>query len=180
MYGPIIGGEKSKLRPHTEKDAHVFVRMLANPVVTRYLQRQEPPSVRSELEWIHARAIDPNTYSWTIEVDGNCVGSIGFDAIDWRNGVATVGIFIGETDLWGQGIATEAAQLVLRHGFMVLPLRKIKAGYLEPNQASAKIQTNFGREVGRWHDEYWRDGQWVDHVLTELTREEWLVAQLSK
>ena len=181
MYGPIIEGEKCKLRPMIEKDAHIFVRMLADPRVNRYLARQEPLSVRSELEWVQARSTDPNSLSWTIEVDGRCVGGVGFDAIDWRNQTATVGIFIGDPELWRQGITTEVCELLARFAFMNLPLRKVKAGYLEPNEASAKAQARVGlREVGRHHAEFWRDGKWVDHVLTELTREDWQASALSK
>lgn len=181
MYGPVIEGEKVKLRPHIEKDAHAFIRMLADPMVNRYLARQEPPSIQGELDWVEAKAKDPNSVGWTIEVDSKCVGTVGFDAINWRNGHATVGIFIGDPDLWGQGITTEVARLVAHYAFTQLPLRKVKSGYLEPNTASAKAQARIGlREVGRWHAEYFRDGQWVDHVLTELNREDWVAAQLSK
>ncbi len=181
MYGPIIEGEKCKLRPHTEKDAHIFVVMIADPDVNRYLSGQHPLSIRSELNWIEARATDPTTIGWTIEVDGKCIGMVGIDAIDWKNGHGTVGIFIGRSNLWGKGITTEVAQLVARYVFTQTPMRKLKAGYLAPNEASAKAQARIGlREVGRWHAEYFRDGQWVDHVLTELTRAEWIAAQLSK
>lgn len=181
MYGSIIEGEKCKLRPHTEKDAHVFAGMMANPEVNRYLSNQHPLSIRSELEWIEARATDPRTIGWTIEVDGKCVGMVGIDAIDWKNGHGTVGIFIGKPELWGKGITTEVAQLVAHYAFTQVQLRKLKASYLAPNEASAKAQARIGlREVGRWHGEYFRDGQWVDHVLTELTREKWVAAQLGK
>lgn len=181
MYGPVIEGKKCKLRPHTQKDAHVFVQMLADPMVTKYLVRQEPLSITRELEWIEARATDRTTLGWTIEVDGKCVGTVGIDAIDWRNGHGTVGIFIGQPELWGKGITTEVAQLVVHYVFTQTPLRKLKSGYLEPNVASAKAQARIGlREVGRWQGEYFRDGQWADHVLTELTREEWVTAQLAR
>lgn len=178
MYGPRIEGEKVVLRPHQPEDAAEFIRMLAIPEVTRYLGRQEPMSLDGELHWLEAHATNPNTVGWTIEVDGKCVGNVGFDAIDWRHGHATVGIFIGDPSLWGQGIATEIAQLLARFAFTNLPLRKIKAGWLSPNEASGRLQASIGlREVGRWHGEHWRDGQWVDHVLTELTREEWVAQQ---
>lgn len=178
MYGPIIEGKLMRLRPHKPEDAPAFIEMMANPLVTRYLVRQEPLSLAGELEWMENHANNPNTIGWTIEVDGYCVGCVGFDAIDWRNGHATVGIFIGRPEIWGKGITTEVAQLLAHHAFTALPLRKIKAGYLEPNQASGRAQARIGlREVGRWHAEFWRDGEYVDHVLTELTREEWLAQQ---
>jgi len=178
MYGPAIEGNLVRLRPHQPSDAADFIRMLANPLVTRYLVSQEPLSLEAELQWIEARATDPNTLGWTIEVDGHCVGSVGFDAIDWRNGHATVGIFIGRPEIWGKGITTEVARLLVSYAFTQLPIRKIKSGYLEPNVASAKVQARVGlREVGRLHDEVWRDGRWVDHILTELTREEWEIGK---
>lgn len=178
MYGPRIEGEKVVLRPHQPEDAAEFIRMLAIPEVTRYLGRQEPMSLDGELQWLEAHATNPNTVGWTIEVDGKCVGNVGFDAIDWRNGHAAVGIFIGDPSLWGQGITTEVARLLAEYAFTQLPLRKIKSGYLEPNTASARAQARVGLcEVGRWHAEHWRNGQWVDHVLTELTREQWLYDQ---
>ncbi len=181
MYGPVIEGKKCKLRPHTQQDAHLFIQMLADTKVTKYLVRQEPLSITRELEWIEARATDRNTLGWTIEVDGKCIGMIGIDAIDWKNGHGTVGIFIGRSELWGRGITTEVAQLVAHYVFTQTPLRKLKSGYLAPNVASASAQARIGlREVGRWRAEYFRDGQWVDHVLTELTREEWVAAQLAR
>ena len=178
MYGPRIEGEKVVLRPHRPEDAEDFIRMLADPKVNQYLARREPMSLQAELDWIEARATDPNSYGWTIEVDGQCVGTVGFDHIDWRRGVGSVGIFIGTIELWGRGITTEVAKLLARHAFLELGLRKIQAGYLEPNKASGKAQARIGLvEVGRWKADHLRDGVWVDHVLTELHRDDWLRAQ---
>lgn len=178
MYGPRIEGEQVVLRPHCPEDAEHFIRMIADPVINRYLARREPMSLQAERDWIGARATDPNSYGWTIEVDGQCVGTVGFDEIDWRNGTGTVGIFIGTTELWGRGVASEVASMVARHAFLELGLRKIKASYLEPNLASGRLQAKIGLvEVGRHHAEYLRDGVWVDHVLTELFREDWLKSQ---
>lgn len=178
MYGPRIVGEKVVLRPHQPEDAEHFIHMIADPAVNQYLSRREPMSLSAELDWIEARATDPNSYGWTIEVDGDCVGIVGFDHIDWRSGVGMVGIFIGTTALWGQGVATEVATLLARHAFLELGLRKVKAGFLEPNVASGRLQARIGLvEVGRWHAEYLRGGVWVDHILTELHRDDWLNAQ---
>ena len=66
-------------------------------------------------------------------------------------------------------------QLRARYAFTQLPLRKLKSGYLQGNVASARAMAAAGyREVGRWHSERWIDGEWRDHVLTEVLREDWL------
>ena len=50
----------------------------------------------------------------------------------------------------------------------------LKSGYLDGNVASARAQKAAGyREVGRWHEDRFVDGQWKDHILTELMREDW-------
>ncbi|HSR25731.1 MAG TPA: GNAT family protein, partial [Candidatus Eisenbacteria bacterium] len=50
----------------------------------------------------------------------------------------------------------------------------LKSGYLEGNEASRRAQASAGyREVGRLRHEFFRDGRWIDHILTELLREDW-------
>lgn len=174
MYGPVIEGEKMRLRPHQLDDARVFVEYLADKEVTRYLTTQYPLSLQAEQEWIGCRATDPDTLGWTIEVGGRAVGSVGFDSINWHNCSAIVGIFIGDKSLWGSGITSEIAKLLADYAFLSMPWRKIKSSFLEPNVASGRAQARIGlREVGRLHGEYFREGLWVDLILTELTREEW-------
>lgn len=51
-------------------------------------------------------------------------------------------------------------------------LRKLKSGYIEGNVASARAKAAAGyHEVGRWHRDRFVDGEWRDHVLTEVLRE---------
>jgi RimJ/RimL family protein N-acetyltransferase len=70
-------------------------------------------------------------------------------------------------------------QLRADYAFTQLPLRKLKSGYLEGNVASARAQKSAGyREVGRWHKDRFIDGEWVDHVLTEVMREDWEKARV--
>jgi RimJ/RimL family protein N-acetyltransferase len=58
--------------------------------------------------------------------------------------------------------------------FRELPLRKLQSGYLEGNEASRRAQAAAGyREVGRFHGQFFREGRWLDEILTELLREDW-------
>jgi len=62
---------------------------------------------------------------------------------------------------------------------MQLPLRKLKSGYVDGNEASARAQAAAGyREAGRWRRDQFVDGEWRDLVLTELMREDWEKARV--
>jgi [ribosomal protein S5]-alanine N-acetyltransferase len=51
---------------------------------------------------------------------------------------------------WGKGLATEAVQTVLRHGFCELGLSKIDGGASSENIASKRVMEKIGmRHVGR-------------------------------
>ncbi len=183
MHGPIIEGAQARLRPHCPEDAKAFIGFMADPEVIRYLTTSSPLSLAGEEAWIEERAADPNTFGWTIEHvdDRRPIGAVGLDKIDWRRSTGVAGLFIGDKALWGRGIASQALRLAVDHIFTSLPLRKIKASYLAPNVASGNLQATAGfREVGRWHEEYFRVGCWVDEVLTELSREDWQKRQLER
>lgn len=181
MQGPVLSGERVTLRAHKRKDAKAFVRFLSDPDVTRYLARQEIPTLEDELAWIATQAADPNSYSWTVVVDGKPVGVIGLNKINWRDGIAHVGTFIGEKSLWHDGIATEMGQLVADFAFLQLPLRKIHSAYIKPNKASGRLQARAGlKKAGRWKEECFRDGKWQDMIVTECMREDWEKARAKR
>ena len=93
---------------------------------------------------------------------------------NWSNQHATTGTLIGDKSVWGRGIAGEMMRLRADFAFTELPLRKLKSGYLEGNEASRRAQAGAGyREVGRLRQECFREGRWLDMVLTELLREDW-------
>ncbi len=56
---------------------------------------------------------------------------------------AELGYWLG-VPFWGQGIATEAAKEMLRHGFEDLKLKRIFAGYFQGNNKSKKVQQKCG------------------------------------
>ncbi len=84
---------------------------------------------------------------------------------------------IGDKSSWGKGMGRELMQLRARYAFMELPLRKLKSGYIEGNEASRRAQLAAGyREVGRRQQEVFRRGRWLDLVDTEMLREDWMAS----
>ncbi len=67
---------------------------------------------------------------------------------------------------WGQGLATEATQAVLRYGFEEIHLSRILAGADEPNTASLRLMKRIGMSFDRCVQLHGREA-----VYYGLTRE---------
>jgi RimJ/RimL family protein N-acetyltransferase len=174
MNGPVIEGKLVRLRPPRIEDAEVMMAWFEDLEVTHFLELRHPPSLEAEKEWVDKVAKDPNHIQWVIELEGAPVGTTSIVQIDWKNGFGTTGTVIGDKAVWGKGFGRELMQLRTEYAFTQLPLRKLKSGYIEGNVASAKAQAAAGyREVGRWQRDRFVDGEWRDHVLTEVLREDW-------
>jgi len=175
MYGPVIQGNLVRLRPPKLADAEVMATWFEDLESTRYLGRRNPPSVEMEKEWLETTAKDPNSVIWVMEVGGVAVGTTGIREIDWKNAFGTTGTLIGDRSVWGKGVGSEAMQLRARYAFVQMPLRKLKSSYFDGNVASGKAQAAAGyREIGRHHADRFVDGRWVDEILTEVMRDDWV------
>jgi ribosomal-protein-alanine N-acetyltransferase len=175
MYGPLIQGKLVRLRPPIPEDAVVMITWFEDLETTRFLQLRNPPSIEMEKEWIESTAKDPNSVIWVVEANGHAVGTTGIREIDWKNSFGSTGTLIGDRSMWGKGIGGEVMQLRARYAFTQLPLRKLKSSYFDGNVASGLAQAAAGyREVGRHRADRYVDGQWVDEIITEVLRDDWL------
>lgn len=174
MFGPVIQGSSFRLRPLRAADAEVMIAWFEDQEVTARLSIRLVPSLESELAWVRRSSEDPDTIQWGIEHEGRLVGTTGILAISWTDQHGSTGTLIGDKTAWGRGIAGEMMRLRADYAFTQHPFVKLKSGYLEGNEASRRAQLGAGyREVGRLRREYFRDGRWIDQVITELLREDW-------
>jgi RimJ/RimL family protein N-acetyltransferase len=174
MYGPVIQGKLVRLRPPRDEEAKQISTWFEDMEVTRFLKRRYPPSVEMEKEFLDRTARDPNVIWWAVEHEGRLVGGTGIHAIDWRSGFGTTGTVLADKSVWGKGLGRELMQLRADYAFTQTSLRTLRSGYIEGNTASGRAQRSAGyKEVGRWHDDDFIDGKWVDHILTELRRQDW-------
>jgi [ribosomal protein S5]-alanine N-acetyltransferase len=174
MYGPVLQGKLVRLRPPKPDEAAEICTWFEDLEVTRFIKLRHPPSTEMEKEFLDRMARDPDAIFWVVEHDGKLVGATSVVRIDWKHGRGTTGTVIGDKSAWGKGLARELMQLRAEYVFTQTPLRTLRSGYLDGNEASARAQKAAGyKEVGRWHDDHFIDGKWVDQILTELLREEW-------
>jgi RimJ/RimL family protein N-acetyltransferase len=174
MYGPVLQGKLVRLRPPRPEEPAELSAWFEDLEVTRFLKLRYPPSVDMEREFLDRVARDPNTIWWAVEHDGRLVGGTGIHAIDWKSGFGTTGTVLADKTVWGKGLGRELMQLRADYAFTQTPLRALRSGYLDGNVPSSRAQRSAGyKEVGRWHDDAFIDGKWVDHILTELLRADW-------
>jgi RimJ/RimL family protein N-acetyltransferase len=174
MYGPILRGKLVTLRPPKPEEPEQIITWFEELDVTRFLKLRFPPSLEFEKEFLDRMARDPDAVWWAVEHEGRLVGGTSIVRIDWKHGHGTTGTVIGDKKAWGKGLGRELMQLRAEYAFTQLPLRALRSGYIDGNEASARAQKSAGyREVGRWHQDAFVDGEWRDHVLTEMLREDW-------
>lgn len=174
MFGPVLQGKLFRLRPPTRDDVPSMMKWFEDTEVTKFINVTFPLSLEAQLEWLDKTGRDPNRIYWVIEHEGRAVGGTGILLIDWRHGHGSTGTVIGDKTAWGKGIAREVMQLRAHYAFTQTPLRKLKSGYVDGNEASARAQKAAGyKDVGRLHEEIFREGEWKDEILTELMRSDW-------
>jgi RimJ/RimL family protein N-acetyltransferase len=82
-------------------------------------------------------------YSFAVLADGAVVGSCSLKNLEWPDGQAEIGYWIG-VPFWGRGYASAAVLLVTAYGFETLGLQRIVAEVLDGNDASARVLQKAG------------------------------------
>lgn len=142
--------ERLLLRDLERGDWEAVLAYQGDPRVLRYLQRTTPASaaeVRVSLAEIVRRRAAPGRTAVDLAIvlpeRNELIGEIGLLYYEPDGPVAMLGFQL-RADCWGQGYATEAAREMIRFGFEELGLRKIEAGCLPENLASARVLEKAG------------------------------------
>ncbi|NJD99555.1 N-acetyltransferase [Thermococcus sp. LS1] len=144
--------------------------------VRRYLSfPEEIFFYEDELEWyetLRREKKHEKVFAVIENSSRSLVGLVGLHKIDFHNGRAELGYFIGK-EYWGRGYASEAVSLAVRYAFEWLNLRKVYAHVYESNGASIRIlEKNGFKLAGRWRKHQYVPGEgFVDVLCYELFRE---------
>jgi RimJ/RimL family protein N-acetyltransferase len=175
----FLRGRKTILRPpNLEQDLHLFYKWINDPEVRRFLKVFRPTSLESEKKFIESTNGSSNSIIFTMETfEGQAIGVMSLEKIDWKNRRAVTGTFIGEKDFWGLGYATDAKMELLRYAFDELNLHKICSGAVEFNERSVAYSQKCGYRIeGREKQHIFRDGKYYDHILLAVFRKGWFNA----
>lgn len=165
-----IKTQKLSLRPYQKGDLTSLVAAINNKNVSRYLARIPfPYTAKDGREWIERcqeedDKEEPSEINFAVDIGDKVVGGIGLKKIE-KNHQVELGYWLAEP-YWGQGIMTEAVNLITKFAFGKLKLIRIYAYVFEPNKASMKVLKKVGFTLeGIMKKGVKKDGRLFDRYL---------------
>jgi ribosomal-protein-alanine N-acetyltransferase len=177
MKAPFLVGEKIYLRAIVEADLNARYREWFNDEeVCKYNSHHRFPNYDENMREYYDRVIKSRTNLVLAICDkGNDahIGNIALENIDSLNQSAEFAIIIGDKEYWGKGVGTEAATVLLRHGFEELNLHRIYLGTAEDNIGMQKLALRLGfKEEGKAREALFKDGVFKTTVSYGLLSDE--------
>lgn len=132
-----------------------------------------PSTFRALVRRLHKQARAGTTYPFAIDVDGRFAGQITVNNIVRGSAqFASIGYWL-DREFAGRGVMPRAVALVIDHCFTTAGLHRIEVAVRPENSNSLRVVEKLGlREVGYAPRFLHIDGEWRDHRLYAITREE--------
>lgn len=147
----LIEGPRLNLRDLCAEDANdTYARWMNDPEVTRYTENRERcHTYESLLNYIQIMSDSPYNLFLAIvaKESKRHIGNIKLGSINPIHLTADIGIIIGEKDYWGQGLASEAINLLAEYAFDVIGLYKLTAGAYTINKGSIRAFKKSGFKI---------------------------------
>lgn len=161
-FGPImkfnVGELTVELAPLTRDSMSEFVNNkhdggMQRYAVTRYIGRQQAPTVDDENEWFDRVRASKDSLVWGIWVtkgeNRTLIGNTSLNDIGANGHIdfmrqATSGSMIFRTEYWGRGIASAAHKARVWYAFKHLGLHRIKSAVIQENKGSRKALERSG------------------------------------
>ncbi|HMQ58932.1 MAG TPA: GNAT family N-acetyltransferase, partial [Rhizobiaceae bacterium] len=150
-HGARLETPRILVRPWRENDLEAFHRLNSDEQVMEFFpyrrDREESLAVMRDMN----RRSRRDGFGWAAAEDkatGAVIGIVGLSRVAPGDGlppgVETGWRFVPES--WGKGLATEAAQAIVDHGFVDFGLDEIVAFAVEGNAASIAVMRRLGME----------------------------------
>ena len=172
-YFKKIEGERVYLSPINLEDCEMYVKWLNNPNITQFLDCNDNLiTLSKERELLEKLANEEFTLAIVKKEDDTLLGNIGLTKIDYKNGKAELGIFIGDEDNLSKGYGSEAIRLMLGFAFNEIRLHNVMLTVFSNNPRAIKAYTKCGfKEFGRRHDAIYHNGEYLDLIYMEVINE---------
>ena len=162
----MIETARLTLRRARTEDLPRFHAILSDPRAMRYWSSLPHESEERTREWLQSMIDAPGEASddYVVEHQGRVIGKAGCYRLP------EIG-FILDPDYWGQGLAREALEAVIRHIFATRPIAALCADVDPRNHASLGLLKRLGfRETGRARGTWTLGEEVCDSVYLTLAR----------
>ena len=144
----VLRSSRLELRPCAEADTELLLTHWIEPAVRRYMFDDRVVDGETVRQFIAASAasFQRSGYGlWVLisKADGGFRGVCGLCETIMKPDL----LFSVEPPYWGQGLATEGSQCVLRYAFDVLGLRRVTATVDKPNTESVRVLEKLGMSL---------------------------------
>ena len=145
---PVFETKRLILTKICAEHAEDMYKYSCDPDVTKYLT-WSPHSSRKETEnyiKLLAKKYDCGAFhdfGLVLKESGRMIGTCGFTSADDSTNTLELGYVLAK-DMWGQGLATEAASFLAAFSFEILGADRVIAKMLEGNKASYGVMKKLG------------------------------------
>ena len=180
-YKGVLETEHLVLRHFVRADADaMLMNWASDPDVIRFL----PTDVCYTLEETHGRLdrwfdyfkeVEPGTWEMFAIVlgsTGELIGEIDYAETDTENRSAEVGYQLGKA-WWGLGYAAEALQVMMKHCFETVGLKRIWGDYDARNINSGKVMVKAGMHYERTTHSKNQNGETVSKIQYSIMADDY-------
>ena len=173
----MLEGEMVRLREYHKEDIPTVWKYVNDPEIKRTLVPgiPFPWKLEEEEKWYEEQNAKGDTYNFAIEkkADGTYIGGCGINNVDWKNSVATVGIFLGK-DFLSQGYGTDAMKVLVKFIFDQMNIHKVILHVFSFNKRAIRSYEKVGFRIeGTLREQIYRDGKYYDEVIMGILKEDW-------
>jgi ribosomal-protein-alanine N-acetyltransferase len=132
-----------------------------------------PTSFKQLVRRLARQARDGTTFPFALEVDGRFAGQVTVNNIVRGSAqYASIGYWLDQ-DFAGRGIMPRAVALAIDHCFFTAGLHRVEIAIRPENSNSLRVVEKLGiREIGYAPKYLHIDGDWRDHRIYAITKEE--------
>jgi RimJ/RimL family protein N-acetyltransferase len=175
---PIVRGERVYLRASERADIPSFVDWFNDADTTSFLSMRAPMSIAMEEGWFTRMVEQQGKDGYHFVIcqleDDRSIGAASLFAVDSVNGSAGIGISIGEKDLWGHGLGTDAMNALVDFGFGQLRLERMWLKVYDFNTRARRSYDKCGFTLeGTERRAIFKHGRYHDVHMMSLLRDEW-------
>ena len=172
-------GKKVRLREYRKEDIPLRIAYLNDPEVSASLTPDVPypMTLHEEEKWFQSITAVSDTYKFAIETlsDNKFIGGCSINSVDWKNSVATVGIFIGNRKYRNGGYGSDAMRVLMDFIFMQMNINKIRLTVYSYNESAIICYEKCGYKAeGILRQEIYKDGKYYDKISMGLLKAEYL------